>query len=111
MVAPKPNEEKAKYHASHKEASELLKKSYRGGFFKLKVFHVVFFSVSFPILYSLFEFDLKKWDLWRVYISTLILSIVLYLLVIKLIPKFKDKLIAANLSGKDLLKPYIPFKM
>lgn len=61
-------------------------------------------SLGIPLSLTLVAFDHENKYLWTLYLKTLLISIIAYVVTDKLIVQFKDSLEKNGLFGKDLNK-------
>lgn len=77
----------------------------RGGLFKIDQGILVWVLAAIPILYIAFIVPKAKSQYTTTFALSLALAIILYKFNVYMIPQFKDSLLKAGLSGKDLNKP------
>lgn len=79
-------------------------KSKRGFPFNVPLKVIVLISLGIPIGMSAVYFDFSNTYLWKVYLFTLAISVVAYIVTEKAIEQFKESLEKNGLFGKDLNK-------
>ncbi len=87
------------------EALDILAGSERNGIYKIDQTTTVWVVALAPIVYAAFTISFYDTQYMRTFTLSLILSILLYKANEYIIPNFKDLLLKAGLSGKDLNKP------
>lgn len=88
----------------YKMDEEIWAKSKRGFPFNIPLKAIVTFALGLPILLSFMYFNFENKYYWKVYIFTLFISMVAYVVTDKAIEQFKESLEKNGLFGKDLNK-------
>lgn len=83
---------------------EIWHKSKRGFPFNIPQKVIVAIALGVPLIASLYAFDYSNQYLWKVYIFTLVISILAYFVSENGIGQFKDSLAKRGIFGKDLNK-------
>ena len=83
---------------------KLWRKSNRGFPFNIPLDILILFLLGVPLVMSLFTLSIKDTHLWKVFLLTVGLSIIAFMVTDKFIGIFKQNMIKANLYGKDLNK-------
>lgn len=88
----------------YKMDAEIWKKSKRGFPFNIPLNLILGTAIGAPVLASLYAFDFSNQYLWKVYIFTLVMSVIAFFVTDKAIEQFKESLEKNGLFGKDLNK-------
>ena len=83
---------------------QLWKKSQRGFPFNIPLNGIILACLLIPFALTMVLFDPANHYLWKVYLFTLALSVLGYIVAEKAIDQFKESLEKAGLFGKDLNK-------